>query len=69
MFTLSRGLSVFDVLVSIFNEITFIGNPTDRNYELEKLKGRLKNVHKKGKTISLDEFLKKLRIDLPKKDE
>lgn len=71
LFTLDRDFTVFEVLVSVFNEITFMGNPTEREDALQKLKTQLdksvKNI-KEGKSISLEDFLKKMKIDPPRKD-
>lgn len=71
LFTLDREFTVFDVLVSIFNEITFMGTPSEREEALNKLKGKLKKPMKnlkegKVKSISLDNFLKKMKIDPPR---
>ena len=69
--SLNRGLSVFDVLVSVFNEITYSGNPEERAKTLDMLKDRLKksieqSERGKSKSISLDKFLKDNKIDPPK---
>jgi len=74
LFTLDREFTVFDVLVAVFNEISFMGNPAERNEAIKKLEERLdrsitnsKDI--KSKSISLEDFLKKMKIDLPKKDK
>ena len=69
--SLNRELSVFDVLVSIFNEITYSGSPDERAKTLDMLKDRLKksieqSERGKSKSISLDKFLKDNKIDPPK---
>jgi hypothetical protein len=73
LFTLDRNFLVFDVLISIFNEITFMGTPSEREEVLEKLKSRLdesvKNYKEnKVKSISLEDVLKKMKIDPPRVD-
>ncbi len=64
LFTLERKLLTFDVLISIFNEITIMGPPMERNQILNKLKNKSDNF--KYKTTSLEDFLKKIKIDLPR---
>lgn len=66
MVTLHRDITVFDVLTSIFTELTYIGNPSERNLELKRIRDRLCNANNINST-SLKEFLSKYDIDLSKK--
>jgi hypothetical protein len=73
LFTLQRDFTVFDVLIAVFNEITFMGNPKERDEALKKLQNRLNESVKnfkdgKAKEISFDDFLKKMKIDPPREE-
>ena len=69
---LDRKFTVFDVLASVFSEITSVGTPKERQESFDRLAKKIeksiKNMPsvKDGDTINLNEFLRKLKIDPPK---
>ena len=68
-----RMFTVYDVLSAIFYEITFVGSPIERSEKLDNIVDIKYNIEKefeaKQEAKSLDEILKELRIDKPKKGD
>lgn len=69
---MSRNFTVYEVLSAIFYEITFVGSPEVRKKKLDDLVQRKQEAEKQftqGDTTTLDDILKKLKIDKPKEED
>ena len=73
IFTLEKDFTVLDVLISIFNEITLMGTPNEKEETYNKLMGTIKKSHEnfneeRQKSITWEKFLRKMKIDPSKKN-
>lgn len=67
---MNRTFSVYEVLSAVFYEITYSGTPTMRDKKIKSL-GKMADdmIDNPKKYKTLEEVLKKLKIDLPKEKE
>lgn len=70
---MNRTFTVYEVLSAVFYEITFTGTPAMRDKKIKSLgkttKSMMDELGNPTKYKTLDEILKKLKIDLPKEKE